>query len=344
MAFIRNAWYVAAWSHEIGPGALFRRVLLGKPVVFFRTASGVLRALVDRCPHRHAPLSCGRHEGDGVRCLYHGLKVDADGRCIEIPGQPAIPAGLDVPVFPIVERDTLAWIWMGDPAQADATTVPSIPWLGDARWGKKPGYIHYDANYLLIVDNLLDFSHLAWVHAKTLGNAGQGTLRPTIDRTEGGLRVTRWSIDDEPAPFHQKMGNFTGRVDRWNIYEWKPPALLVMDAGVAPTGQGAREGNREGALRFQHLSVQTPETEDSTHYFFAHAHDFQADDPAVSEQIYQQVVVAFEEDRGIIQAQAANMRLDPDARMKGIIHDAGLNQARFLIDRALRAEQDATPA
>lgn len=339
--FIRNAWYVAGWSHEVGAEGLLRRVLLGRPVVLFRASDGKAHALLDRCPHRHAPLSSGRREGDSLRCLYHGIRIDIAGRCVEVPGQEGVPGGLQVPVFPLVERDRLLWIWMGEPEHADPARIPTLAWLDDPRWGKKPGYIHYDASYLLVVDNLLDFSHLAWVHAKTLGNAGQGTLRPQIDRIDGGLRVSRWSMNDEPAPFHARMGGFTGKVDRWNCYDWTPPALLIMDAGVAPAGAGAREGNRAGAIQFRHLSVQTPETERSTHYFFAHAHDFQPDDPEVTEQIYREVMTAFEEDRAIIEAQQANIDLEPNAKMHGIVHDAGLNQARFLIERMLREENGA---
>lgn len=336
--FIRNAWYVAAWSHEVGADAVFRRVLLDRPVVLFRDREGALHALLDRCPHRHAPLSDGRNEGDGLRCLYHGVKFDPRGRCIEIPGQATPAPGLEVQSFPIVERDRLAWIWMGDPALAAAAEVPALPWLDDPRWGKQPGYLHYRANYQLIVDNLLDLSHLAWVHAKTLGNAKQASLRPTVETRDGVVHVSRWSVGDDPAPFHARVGRFTGKVDRWNLCEWRPPGLFLMDAGVAPTGSGAPEGNRTGAIQFQHLSAQTPETERTTHYFFAHAHDFQPDDAEVSRRVYDEVMAGFEEDRAVIEGQQANIELDPDARMRGIVHDLALNQGRFLIERLLRAE------
>lgn len=339
--FIRNCWYVGAWGSEIAADTLLRRVILGEPVLFYRKADGDVVAMQDRCSHRHAPLSMGRREGDRVRCMYHGLCFDPNGVCVEVPGQASVPPQLAVRTYPVVQWDALVWIWMGEPARADKAAIRRIPWLEDARWARKPGYIHYDADYLLIIDNLLDFSHLAYVHAKTLGNAGQGTLKPQIDRIEGGLRVTRWSMNDEPAPFHARVGGLKGRVDRWNIYDWYPPAMLIMDAGSAPTGQGAEQGNRAGAIQFRHLSVQTPETASSTHYFFTHARDFRTDDAEITEKLHAEVVVAFEEDRQIIEAQQANIALDPAAKMHGITHDVGLNQARFLIERMLRAERDA---
>jgi phenylpropionate dioxygenase-like ring-hydroxylating dioxygenase large terminal subunit len=338
--FIRNAWYVGAWSTEIRADTLLRRVILGEPILFYRSTAGSIVAMEDRCPHRHAPLSMGRHEGDCVRCMYHGLKFDPSGACVEVPGEEVAPR-LKVRTYPALERDALVWIWMGEAERATPAALHSLPWLVDPTWARKPGYLHFAANYLLIVDNLLDFSHLAFLHEKTLGNAGQGTLRPTIDRIEGGLRVTRWSMNDVPAPFHTRVGGLNGRVDRWNIYQWYPPSTLIMDAGAAPAGQGAERGNRAGAIQFRHLSVQTPETESSTHYFFTHARDFRIEDDEVTDKMHAEVIVAFEEDRRMIEAQQANIALNPGAKMNGIGHDFGLNQARFLIERALRADRDA---
>ena len=121
--FVHDSWYVAAWDHEIGADALFARQLLGKPLVFFRTAAGAVVALDDRCCHRAAPLSIGRKEGDCVRCQYHGLKFDASGTCVDMPGQDRIPLQARVRSYPVVERNRFVWVWMGDPALAD----PALP-------------------------------------------------------------------------------------------------------------------------------------------------------------------------------------------------------------------------
>ena len=77
-------------------------------------------ALEDRCCHRHAPLSKGRLEGSDVRCMYHGLKFAPTGECIEIPGEARVPKQMKVQTFPLVEKDKLLWIWLGDAALADA--------------------------------------------------------------------------------------------------------------------------------------------------------------------------------------------------------------------------------
>jgi phenylpropionate dioxygenase-like ring-hydroxylating dioxygenase large terminal subunit len=166
--FVRNCWYVAAWDHEISADALFERKILGASIVFFRDTQGDVVALDNRCCHRSAPLSLGKKEGDCIRCMYHGLKFDQTGRCVEVPGQSAIPSSLKVKAYPIVTSTRWVWIWMGEVSRADASLIPPTPALNHPDWRMKPGYILYKANHLLISDNLLDFSHLSFVHAGTV--------------------------------------------------------------------------------------------------------------------------------------------------------------------------------
>ena len=103
-AYVRNAWYVAAWSHELEAGKPIPVSILDEPIVLFRSDSGRLVALEDRCVHRLAPLSLGRCEGDRLRCMYHGLLYDPDGAVAEIPGQDLIPRGARVRSYPIADR------------------------------------------------------------------------------------------------------------------------------------------------------------------------------------------------------------------------------------------------
>ena len=246
--FIENCWYVAAWDHELTTDGLFARTVCALPLVMWRDSAGQPVALEDRCCHRGAPLSLGRREGDGLRCLYHGLCFDAAGRCIEIPGQEHVPAKARVRAFPLVERSRWVWVWMGDPALADPTTIPDTHWLADPGWRCQPGYLHYAVNHLFIADNLLDFSHLPFVHPTTLGGSEQyARERPQVERLERGVRVTRWVMNIPPPPFVTRVTGWTGPVDRWNIYDFSVPGILVMDSGSAPAGPGAREGHRAGA-------------------------------------------------------------------------------------------------
>jgi phenylpropionate dioxygenase-like ring-hydroxylating dioxygenase large terminal subunit len=89
--WVRNAWYVAGWSHELEAGRILARVIIDQPLAIYRKTDGQVVVLEDRCCHRFAPLSMGRLEQDDLRCMYHGLKFAPDGRCVEIPGQKLIP-------------------------------------------------------------------------------------------------------------------------------------------------------------------------------------------------------------------------------------------------------------
>lgn len=343
--FIRNCWYVAAWDHEVSAEGMLARTLLNQPVLLYRDTSGRIVALEDRCCHRAAPLHLGRKEGDCVRCMYHGLRFDPSGACVEIPGQERIPPQTRVRSYPVEERNRLIWIWMGDPERADANTIVPYPWHDSPDWRMKPGYLHYQANYQLIIDNLLDFTHLAWVHPNTLGTDSAAALKPAIERDLDGvgtLSIARWYLNDEMPNMHKAIATFEGKVDRWQIYQWSPPALLRMDAGSAPTGTGAPDGHRvPEALQFRHTSIQTPETATTSHYWFCQARNFRLDDDALTERIFDSVMVAFEEDRAMIEGQQKIISLSPDRPMIPIGADAGLNQARWLVDRLIKAETQA---
>src|SRR5256885_1971812 len=167
-AFPLDQWYVAGFAWELQDAPL-ARTLLGRPVVLFRTPDGSVAALEDRCCHRELPLSCGTVEARGLRCGYHGLLFDRAGQCLEIPGQQRIPPKACVKSFDLRERDQILWIWMGaTPDSVPAQEPPAYPVHGDARYRFGGDVYHYDAPYQLIHDNLLDLSHLGYVHLKTI--------------------------------------------------------------------------------------------------------------------------------------------------------------------------------
>lgn len=330
--FIRDCWYVAGWNTDVNRNDLFARTILGEDIVFWRNADNSLVALADRCCHRGAPLSKGRREGDDVRCMYHGLKFNRAGLCIEIPGQERIPPKACVRTYPVVEKHRWIWIWMGDPALARIEDIPDVYWLTSPDWRGKPGYLHYDTNYLLICDNLLDFTHLPYVHAKTLGGSeAYAETRPVVERLERGVRVTKWAMNIEPPPFVLKVKTWPGLVDRWNIYDFTVPGLLLMDSGMAPAGTGAREGVRIDAAEFRSCQVLTPETENSTHYFFSHLHGFALDDANVTEQIHASLLEGFEEDKAMIVAQNKALAAAPGFEMLPLPIDSALIHFRKLV-------------
>lgn len=340
--FLKNVWHVAAWSHEIPADGLLTRRLLGERIVFYRDSQGVACALRDRCPHRAAPLSMGRREGDTLRCMYHGLVFNPQGVCIHVPGTERVPPGLDVRAYPLHEQGPLIWIWMGDPALADPSRIEPLEVLTDPDWFWQPGYLHYpDAGYLLIMDNLLDFSHLGFVHENTLGgSATSGEVRAQVERLDWGLRITRKYVDDGPPPFLRGIAEFTGPADRWQIYEWRIGGnLLIMESGVAPAGSGGLEGRPPPeAVIMRSVQALTPETEEGTHYFFLQAHNMRKNADEITATLARGVRAAFLEDKTVIEGQQRLLLEEPDAPMGAIPADAALNQGRWLLNRMLEAE------
>src|SRR4051812_33374091 len=271
--WIRNAWYVAAWTHEIEPGRIHARTIIDQPLVLYATSDGSIVALEDRCPHRFAPLSLGRLEGDALRCMYHGLKFAPDGKCIEIPGQELIPQSACVRRFPLHVVGSWVWVWMGDAGEADTATIPSTLALDDPAWRLQAGQLDYDAHYLLIDDNLLDLSHLSFAHEKTLGMdmPQWAEQRPRIEPLERGLRMGRWHTDHPPRGFMKaKLG---ARADVWTTYDFLFPGLFLQRTGFHPPGTAERSAGKapHGEPLFHRVDEQavTPVSARASRYFYA---------------------------------------------------------------------------
>jgi vanillate O-demethylase monooxygenase subunit len=343
--FLTNTWYVAAWDHELIDGKLLARTLLEKPVLLYKGDSGRVVALDNRCCHRGAKLSNGRLEGDDVRCMYHGLKFDPGGRCIQIPGQDNIPKNLGVRSYPVVERRHLVWIWMGDPAQADPALIVDYPPLGDPKWRGLPGYLHYDANWVLIVDNLSDFAHLAFVHTKTLGGSEEYAYKSkplAIERLEDGFRVERWHMNADCPPFHKKVVRGVPKVDRRNIGRMYIPGIFFLESMFAPAGSGLEKGNLEGAKQYRNCQFFTPETRRSTHFFWDYLHDYDLDDPTIALSLNRSMIEGFLEDKFIIEGQQEMLDADPDFKMNAIVSDAPLAHFRRTLGKLIQAEKQTT--
>src|SRR5918995_6360838 len=345
--FLKNCWYVAAWDHELIDGKLLPRILLEERVLLYKGETGKVVALKDRCCHRGAPLSLGRLEGDCIRCMYHGLKFDPTGKCIQIPGQDNIPAKLGVRSYPVVERDHLVWIWMGDPELANPDDILDFPYLREPQWKGIPGYLHYDANYLLIVDNLSDFAHLAFVHTKTLGGSeayAYVTKPVAMERLERGFRVERWHMNAPPPPFHKKVIRGAGKVDRRNIARMYVPGIFFMETLFSPAGSGAENGNLQGAKQYRNCQFFTPETERSTHFFWDYLHDYDLQDPTIAQSLNKSMIEGFLEDKFIIEGQQQVLDADPDFKMNGIVADAPLAHFRRTLGKLIDAERGEAQA
>lgn len=345
---LRNHWYVAAWSDEVGRGPL-GRVILGDALVMFRTQAGAVVALEDRCPHRNLPLSAGRLVGDTLECGYHGMVFDCTGTCTHLPGGPAPPAWARVRAYPVIERRGWVMVWMGDPAQADAARAPDYNIrLADPAWFHYKGHIAVRCGYRLILDNLLDLSHLAYVHASTTGNralAEQAAI--SAETEESRVRVTRWMSDIPPAKAFIDYAGYNGNIDRWQVSEFTPPAYIYVNSGTAPAGSGVSAAERrdsQGLWGFVVYHALTPETARSTHQFWAMAIEERMVAPAMRAEFKRQMLNIPLEDVAIYEAQQRAIDLDPDAqgdvRPRGMIAaDKGLFAMRKILQQMHDAER-----
>jgi phenylpropionate dioxygenase-like ring-hydroxylating dioxygenase large terminal subunit len=343
--FAKNTWYVAAWADEVTRTARpFARTLLNEPVVLFRGESGKVAAFEDRCCHRALPLRHGDVVGNSLRCAYHGLEFGQTGQCMRIPGQEKIPAKARVKSYPVVEKDDLIWIWIGDPEKAEGSKVPDYPWHQDSGWRYKKNTYLIEANHLFIYDNLLDLTHLGYVHRQTIGGDAETHFEASTDikRTSKGVRVERWMLDCVPPPTYTSAFTFgKEHVDRWQEIEFEP-GLVRIYTGAKDTGTGALQGERENSFGFRGLNAMTPETEHTCHYFWSAAHNFRINEPAVTEEIYRNIVVTFGEDKEIIESQYRNIQCDPGRPFVDIAFDVAPVQARRVWEAMIKAETVAS--
>src|SRR4051812_3148386 len=237
--FVRNCWYVAATTEELKPAEPLGRLLLNEAVVMYRKADGTPVAMEDRCCHRRAPLSKGRVEGDSIRCGYHGFLYEPGGKCTWVPGTDRIPSAARVRTYPVVETHRWVWIWMGDPALADPALVPDFRHNDMPGWTSTGSLIPVKSNYLFLVENLLDLSHVAFLHANTIGSAGDTNPNLDWERTDTFVRGTRVAKDIPPSPRNKATG-ITCNLDVTKIMTFMPPCHVTIEIIQNEVGKPAR--------------------------------------------------------------------------------------------------------
>jgi phenylpropionate dioxygenase-like ring-hydroxylating dioxygenase large terminal subunit len=291
-SIVRNQWYVAAYGREVGRREdgddLLGRTICGEPILFWRTTAGQVTAMSDRCVHRRFPLSeqPSRLVGDTVVCGYHGFTYGADGACVAVPGQTRVPRTARLTSYPVVEQDSLVWVFIGDPDHADAARIPRAPWLAAPGWTVVSGMEPLAARASLLVDNLMDLSHETYLHGGYIGTpeVASTPITTEVDDDAGVVRVRRRMDDAECPPFYAKSTGLTDRISRWQDIEFRPPCLYTLHSRIAPVGSSpAEDGSDPSAFHVEVVYAITPETESSTHDFWMVARDFALDDAGVSE-------------------------------------------------------------
>ncbi len=337
---IRNTWYVAAWSSEVGEQPL-ARVILNEPVVLYRDSQGRAAALRDQCPHRKLPLSLGCVSGDTLACGYHGMTFDRHGVCVRIPGQPRIPKGAKVRSYPTHESMGMVWVWMGDAERADPATCFYLEAYDDATRTLSIGkHVVVACNYQLLTDNLTDPAHVAFVHRSTLGSPAQEDIPVQVERQDNCVIVSRWTRDSPPAPIFTAMAGMTGHVDRWQYYYLHCPSICIVDFGSCAVGaiQPGEKRDGDNAVQMYSCIFMTPETASTTHYFYWQSRNFARGDTQLSAKIVEQIEIAFAEDFLILEAQQRSMDRFPATDHVNLAIDAAPTLQRRIVAR-LHAEE-----
>ncbi len=343
---VHNAWYVAAWSAELEDGPVARKIM-GEDVVIFRSGDGDVGAVEDRCSHRAAKLSLGCPVRKGLMCGYHGMVFDADGKCVENPGG-EVSASFDIRAFPVVERQQTIWIWMGDAMTADASLIVDFP-FHDMTDDYHFRFGHYEigANYMLMVDNLMDLTHLGYVHTSTIGGNPEehDDAELTTSKTANGAEYTRWMMSSTPPPSFVKVAGFEGKVDRWQNFEYVAPSSVLQWGGGHDADTGGREDrDKPGGIVVRLFHHATPIDDTNFHYFFSTSLRGQAPDGAGGIAFHDDILEAFHEDKVFIESQQEMIARDPERKLILRAHDKAVALSRIAIRKMVEAEQASKAA
>ncbi|WP_432470980.1 Rieske 2Fe-2S domain-containing protein [Amphritea sp. HPY] len=291
--FINNMWYIAAFTDEI-KRELIARTILGKQLVFFRQEDGSPTALDNRCGHRSFPLSKSKLEGDTIVCGYHGMRYDASGTCIEVPSQKGCGcSGISIRSFPVVERGPVIWIWMGDEELADPAKIPQLPMLEEG-WVTSHDHMDLKANYVYLHENLLDLTHLSYLHAATFGTPDYAEAEFETKITEDRMFLKRNVVPTRLPPVWGKPTNLEGKdAARITTSDFVSPALHIVHAEFYDIN--IPESDRPD-YRIKTAHFATPATQHETHYFVLHGRNFALTDDSVTDFMHGQLMAAFDED------------------------------------------------
>jgi len=345
MNYPRNAWYVAGFDDELPQGEMLARTYLGENVVLYRTPDGSPSALEDRCPHRFAPLSGGTLQEGVIQCRYHGLTFDGTGTCVRNPHGP-IPKAACVRAYPVRERDRLLWIWMGDPQQADERLIPDFGAIAAAaEHAMFRGYLPTACDTMLLVDNIMDLSHVDYLHPTTLGSGAISRVKPVVeDLSERSVKVTWLSSGDIAPPAFDAVLRQQGQpTDQWTEVTWFAPSCMHLSVGATLLGEPRSQG-----ISTLNLHLGTPERPGHTHYWFWSTRDF-AISPEANAAIRPIIENVFRtEDKPMLEAQQSRIGQNEFWSMKPVLlaPDAGAVRVRRKLAAVLEMEvrSQAVPA
>ncbi len=312
-------------------------MLLEDPVVIYRGPDGRAHALEDACPHRKLPLSAGNLKGDLVECGYHGLTFDGSGACVAAPTQgDPIPKRARVRSYPVEDHYGFLWIWMGAETPGEIIHIPNFE---DAAWGATPrGAMEIACNYLYVTDNLLDPSHVAWVHVTSFAGAGTDDRPLEIEDIEGGVIVSRWIFAEPAPPYYRGMLAFGDSCDRKQHYECRVPSTAINMSVYTRAGTGGtdKELPEDAFLNISYNFITPVDAGNSLYFWFQHRNS-DPDNAETSERMFEGATMAFLEDKEILEKVQWGMdhRRTPYMNL-GL--DAGAMRFRAKVAKRIKAE------
>lgn len=339
--FLTNCWYAVEWSETLGSQPL-ERMICGEKLVLFRRADGSIAALAGICPHRFASLARGKVlESGNLQCPYHGLQFDSSGRCVHNP-HGALPPSVRLKSYVAVERFGLVWLWWGDSERLDPLLIPDFEVLADPGYRTIRGSIVAQANYELVADNLMDLSHVGFLHSGGLGGDAIQRGKHEVFQSGTTIESNRWCPDAlAPPVWNALFNNYNKNVDHWLDMRWDAPASMLLDVGVAPAGS-----ERKGGIRQWGAHILTPQDEHSTLYLWSSARDFALDSAETDQQIRAAAEYAFgHEDKPMIEDVQRNMAGRSLDEMKPLLlpFDKGAMLARRVLSTLITGKKQLLP-
>ncbi|WP_404478628.1 Rieske 2Fe-2S domain-containing protein [Novosphingobium sp. BL-52-GroH] len=306
-----NHWYMAGWNSEFGEG-LHERTFLSRSLVIFRKQDGELVALQNRCAHRSFPLASGILEGDAVRCGYHGVKFNANGLMVEAPpGQDQCPR-LSIRKYPMRTKGPIAWIWMGEPERAATTPLPSLPWLEDTSWTTISGLLPVAGNWLLLAENLMDLTHIPYVHGATFNYSKEYAATPMQVMQEG---ETIYHERHNAPGYHRNVYVPTPIGDRMEAAGVNTVSRIRFVSPALTIGSGELNVVRtemmdQGYYSWQICNLMTPIDEKNTNYWWAISRNYEHDNEELTIKMRDLNLIGLAEDK--VAAELVQKLVDSD--------------------------------
>jgi phenylpropionate dioxygenase-like ring-hydroxylating dioxygenase large terminal subunit len=249
-------------------------------------------------------------------------------------GDGVIPATARTPTYPLVERQHVLWIWMGDPKDADPTTIVDLEFIGAADNPVLSGYISMDVNYLLVTDNLLDLTHAPYLHGSDL--APQTRTREAKFRAGENWVESTYLTRSAPTPALQRPLYDADVGDHHTRMRWTAPGVLRQFLAMTEVDRAPEEGAVS-----TNVHLLTPETEDSTHYFWGTARNRRICDAMIDNAIRSMVHKAFvTEDEVMVGACRDYMETNDLLGLRPVVlqTDVAAFRARKILERMVASE------